>query len=76
MTTGLLYRVWILVSLMVKINAYYHQGLKESSIANIILCDNAFNRVRKIIYCDIDDHIIANNNLLNYESTFEYILLM
>ena len=29
-------------------------------------------RVRKVTYCNIDDHVKANYNLLDYDSIFEY----
>ena len=44
---------------------------EKSSIGNRNLCVNALNRVRKDIYNNIDNNIITNNNLLDYDSIFE-----
>ena len=44
----------------------------NSSICNRNICVNVLKRVRKVIYYNIDDHIIANNKLLDYDSIFYY----
>ena len=44
----------------------------KSSIGNRNSCVNAWKRVRKIIHNNIDDHIMVNNNFLNYDSIFGY----
>ena len=83
MSTGLLYRSS--TRLMVKLNAYYALIFsrlsyaitvwRKSSIGNMNLCVHLLKRVKKLIRYNIDDHIIKNSNLFDYDSFFEHLLV-
>ena len=78
----LLYRVSTLVPLGIKLNACYTLIFSrmsyvitvcgKSSIGNRNLFVNAQKRVWKVFYYNINDYIIANNKLLDYDSIFNY----